>query len=334
MSKRRRKQAHQRRAQLARLARLSNSATALQGQSSASPEQRSGLDDLAKLLGKNAPEPRRAPLWEPARPTAEEAEEDSPELLALLQGDAELEQPTAAPSQGSDGPDMEKERQRLTFKVQAERLRKLVGERLKTARNLSEMSQVEAARAIGYTTGVHVHHAEAGKRLPGLEKLVLLARLYGVSLDYLLGATEDPTEDRDEELQRRIADAVTGRMVMLARAIYTTNIKAVREMGLDTAETLQMAEQAVEIELALGKLRQLNPHLDEEAKGLATLVMKAQAHADAGRRALERHKRAHRMAAARVREADQEAFDALGGDCAASLLATADPDVLRALLKG
>lgn len=268
-----------------------------EGTSSASTEQRSGLDDLARLLGRDA-----------------HPQDGGIELLALVKG-GEV-----------DAPEKPAHKDARSFC-------RLLGERLMTARNLSEMSQVEAAIAVGYMDGVHVDRAEKGSRLLPLEKLIKLAHLYGVSLDYLLGATDDPVSDRDEDLQRRITDAVVGRMALLANVILSTNIKAVREMGLDTAETLQMAEQAVEIELALGKLRQLNPHLDEEAKGLATLVMKAQAHADAGRRAIERHKRAHRMAAARVREADQEAFDVLGGDCAASLLATADPEFLGELLK-
>ena len=61
-----------------------------------------------------------------------------------------------------------------------------MGERLKEARQKSGMTQREAARLIGVSMS-RIADWEAGNTKPRIEKLPLIAWVYNVSLDWLLG---------------------------------------------------------------------------------------------------------------------------------------------------
>ena len=68
-----------------------------------------------------------------------------------------------------------------------------LGERLKKQRELKNLSQKEAAAAIGVSAGVMSNY-ENSERTPSVEALLALARLYNCSTDYLLGFTKDKNE--------------------------------------------------------------------------------------------------------------------------------------------
>jgi len=81
-------------------------------------------------------------------------------------------------------------------------LRQILGERIHLARRRSGLSQVElATRAdISPTT---LNRVELGRQKLYAETLVTLARILGVSVDYLVGMTDD---DRPQPRQDRQAD--------------------------------------------------------------------------------------------------------------------------------
>ena len=60
------------------------------------------------------------------------------------------------------------------------------GNRLKELRQEKEIGQVELAKAIGVSKGV-ISLWENGLREPGMNSLVLLAKYFSVSIDYLVG---------------------------------------------------------------------------------------------------------------------------------------------------
>ena len=81
-------------------------------------------------------------------------------------------------------------------------LRQILGERIHLARRRVGLSQVELATraAISPTT---LNRVELGRQKLYAETLVTLARLLGVSVDYLVGMTDD---DRPRTLEGRRAD--------------------------------------------------------------------------------------------------------------------------------
>lgn len=64
------------------------------------------------------------------------------------------------------------------------------GERLKELRMEQKMSQMDLAERI-HVAQTTIGMYEMGKREPSFEKLELLANLFSVSLDYLMGRTDD-----------------------------------------------------------------------------------------------------------------------------------------------
>lgn len=64
-------------------------------------------------------------------------------------------------------------------------------ERLKYLRKLHMIPQKNLAEYLGISVSAYQYY-EAGKNEPNIQKLIMLADLFGVSLDYLVGRTENP----------------------------------------------------------------------------------------------------------------------------------------------
>ena len=62
--------------------------------------------------------------------------------------------------------------------------------RLKQLRELNNMSQRQAAEAIGCSQGNYSRY-ETGEREPSIELLIKMAAVFGVSVDYLIGRSEE-----------------------------------------------------------------------------------------------------------------------------------------------
>ncbi len=72
----------------------------------------------------------------------------------------------------------------------------MLGNRLKGLRNKKGMTQKELADMLGVTDGA-IGMWERGRREPDGDKLSQLARIFGVSVDYLLGHSDNPKADPD-----------------------------------------------------------------------------------------------------------------------------------------
>lgn len=63
--------------------------------------------------------------------------------------------------------------------------------RLKELRKAHKISQVSLAKVIGVTQQA-ISYYESGKDIPSLDVLLRLADFFDVSLDYLVGRSDDP----------------------------------------------------------------------------------------------------------------------------------------------
>ena len=68
---------------------------------------------------------------------------------------------------------------------------KIFGERIYELRLQKKLTQKELGEAIGLTHK-SISTIESGLRMTTLEKLVLLAKFFNVSTDYLLGLKDEP----------------------------------------------------------------------------------------------------------------------------------------------
>ena len=65
------------------------------------------------------------------------------------------------------------------------------GEHLKSLRKAKKVTQKEVAKAIGATERNYQHY-EADTQKPSFDNLIALADFFDVSLDYLVGRSDDP----------------------------------------------------------------------------------------------------------------------------------------------
>ena len=65
------------------------------------------------------------------------------------------------------------------------------GEHLKSLRKAKKVTQKEVAQEIGATERTYQHY-EADTKKPSFENLIALADYFDVSLDYLVGRSDDP----------------------------------------------------------------------------------------------------------------------------------------------
>ncbi len=105
----------------------------------------------------------------------------------------------------------------------------VIAERLIQARELNGYQQTEAAERLGYKTSSQLSQWEHGKRMPPLTMLIKACETYRVSMDFLVGISDDP--DRDPtSVERRMVLAGAERMLhdmsqRLADAVvYQTNL--------------------------------------------------------------------------------------------------------------
>ena len=69
----------------------------------------------------------------------------------------------------------------------------IIGERIRILRERRGMSQAALARALGASINA-INYIEGGStRAPHIDRLIAIADLFDVSLDYLVGRTDDPS---------------------------------------------------------------------------------------------------------------------------------------------
>jgi ribosome-binding protein aMBF1 (putative translation factor) len=72
----------------------------------------------------------------------------------------------------------------------------ILGERIRSLRERQGISQRALARALD-TSANAINYLESGMHTPHIERLIALADLFDVSLDYLVGMTDDPRHFRN-----------------------------------------------------------------------------------------------------------------------------------------
>lgn len=75
--------------------------------------------------------------------------------------------------------------------MEQEKLKKLIGGKLKDLRVSKNLSQKEVSDAVGMTEAGYQNY-EVARRAPSLDKLIALCDYFQVSADYLLGRTDKP----------------------------------------------------------------------------------------------------------------------------------------------
>lgn len=148
-------------------------------------------------------------------------------------------------------------------------LARTIGERMRQARELCNMSQSDAARRLGYATSSKLSKVESAfdtKSVP-LWLVRDAAALYEVSVDFLLGLTDDWETGVPRGTQAWMLDA--WERMRQRDLLAVANVH--REVVAAASHLEAMLAAVRDLSLATRNYRERNPEFDETA-GSATLV--------------------------------------------------------------
>jgi hypothetical protein len=150
---------------------------------------------------------------------------------------------------------------------------RLVRRRLMAARRINRWDQQEAARRLGYATPAPLSKVEMGRI--GLPRgfLVLAARVYNVSADFLLGLSDQPERDPRTATQQRIESRVRDELRLHMRVFMSIALAHV-DKDFDARKVLErLAARCERIVQATRKVEATQPGKVAHAAAVDELVM-------------------------------------------------------------
>jgi transcriptional regulator with XRE-family HTH domain len=150
---------------------------------------------------------------------------------------------------------------------------KTIGERMRQARELCNLSQIEAARRFGYSNPSKLSKIEGATDTNSVPLWVVLkaSAAYEVSTDYLFGLSEDfeisPRATQERIVSRWVLAQVDTQQRLVLDTLFAMNEQIARVIDVFP----KTHAQALEVARALARFRELNPGF-EDMRGGSTLL--------------------------------------------------------------
>jgi transcriptional regulator with XRE-family HTH domain len=178
--------------------------------------------------------------------------------------------------------------------------KKAYGARLKLARETQGLTQIDAAHMLGYTQAVHLSNMENGNRLPPLHVLIQCANLYGTTLDFLCGLSEEVDRDPAVAIQRMLTASTRSSFDRLIAEVTARSVEVARKLLPSASAGERIAQAGLEAATALSRLEELNPKAWENLKGGSNAQAKSAALRSSCTEYLESMLRARRVMSAKT----------------------------------
>jgi transcriptional regulator with XRE-family HTH domain len=148
---------------------------------------------------------------------------------------------------------------------------KTLGERMKTARELCGLSQLKAAKLLGYTNSSKLAKIEGSIDSVPLRLIPKAAEIYGVSVDYLFGVSDEWERD-PIKLQERLIGQWLKDQWKLAQEAQDSAFKALQAKQVELSGAIAKTKARAKENLQqVERVREWNPVFDE-LKGGAKLL--------------------------------------------------------------
>jgi len=148
---------------------------------------------------------------------------------------------------------------------------KVIATRLCAARRVSGMKQPQVAAAVGQKNMTQVSLWESGERRPKLADLIMMAKLYGVPMDFLCGLSNDPLADAPENNQGFLANMITKAIqtnhMSWVQATSQSVAATIKNHGQDRSDLVQAGKILNDLFKAYNRIKELNPEFDDEVRG-------------------------------------------------------------------
>lgn len=160
-------------------------------------------------------------------------------------------------------------------KEEEQALRDVVAARLVKARRAAGLKDLEVAMRLGHSNLTMISLFENGHRSPSLKNLQILADLYSVTTDYLLGRTDDLGLAPEEGNQALITGVLTGVLTKYNQRYMEglAQVMAVSVEGASMDRVLlgKLAGLSIELSDSLGVIRKHHGAVFEGLRGGAGL---------------------------------------------------------------
>lgn len=151
-------------------------------------------------------------------------------------------------------------------------LRKVVAGRFVQARELNGMSQTEASERMGYEKSTQLSLWEHGVRLPPIDRMIVAALVYGVSLDYLYGLSDEPERDQHDAVRRALARNMEDQLRSHADRIAASMLAFSKHGGMNVMTVKSLVVRASEAAKAVRRFSELNAKKFDNMPGGATVL--------------------------------------------------------------
>ncbi len=151
-------------------------------------------------------------------------------------------------------------------------LRKVVSERFVQARALNGMSQTDAAIRMGYKKSAQLSQWEHGGRLPPIDRMIIASLVYGVSLDYLYGLSDEPERDQHDAARRALARNMEDHLRAHADRIAEALIAYSKTGGVNMMTIKSLVARAHDCAAAVRRFVEMNAKKFDNMPGSATVL--------------------------------------------------------------
>lgn len=152
-------------------------------------------------------------------------------------------------------------------------LRRQIGTRFKEARLLMGWDQIVAAKKLGYENSTQISLVEKGARMPPIGLVIHASQIYAVSVDFLVGESEEPNRDPKQAEKHAVLRHVAG---MLGKHTEVVTSAVLQYLSHGAPAVVAARELHLRVDAAVDairRLRELNPEaFDGELRGGATVL--------------------------------------------------------------
>lgn len=156
-------------------------------------------------------------------------------------------------------------------KEEEQALRDIVAKRLVRARRAASFKSDEVARRLGHANLTMISLFENGRRSPSLKNLQLLADMYSVTTDYLLGRTDDiglaPEEGNQALITGVLKSVLTSYNDKYLSGLAAVTAIAVEGTSMDRVLLGKVADISVELSGSLAVVRKHHGSAFESMRG-------------------------------------------------------------------
>jgi transcriptional regulator with XRE-family HTH domain len=159
----------------------------------------------------------------------------------------------------------------LSMRTDKAVVNRTVAERLLNARELNGYSQTKGAELLGYKTPAQLNQWEMSRRPVPLRMLIRASHVYRVSMDYLVGISDEPDRDPNSAIRRQVVSASEQMLSSMTMCLADAIIQQTKMGGPAIETALLIVDEGERLVKAFKRFVELNAATFEDMRGGAPL---------------------------------------------------------------